>query len=129
MPTLFSRIIAWEIPSFKIYEDEYVYAFLDIRPVQPGHTLIIPKVEVDKFYDVPEPYYSAVFAAAKRISPAIEKGMNATRIATVIAGYEIPHFHYHLIPTNSLADIDFQKATPADLEGLKLIQENIVKYL
>ena len=71
--TIFSKIIAGEIPSHKIYEDEYVFAFLDIKPVQAGHTLIVPKIEIDYFADVPEPYYTAVFHAAKKIAPAIQK--------------------------------------------------------
>jgi histidine triad (HIT) family protein len=68
MSSLFSRIIAQEIPSYKVYEDEYVYAFLDIFPQHPGHTLIVPRVEIDHFSDVPEPYYSAIFLAAKKLS-------------------------------------------------------------
>jgi histidine triad (HIT) family protein len=68
MSTIFSKIIAGEIPSFKIYEDEYVYAFLDIFPQRIGHTLIVPKIEIDHFSDVPEPYYSAIFLAAKKLS-------------------------------------------------------------
>ena len=70
-PTIFSRIINGEIPCYKIYEDEYSFAFLDVSPIQPGHTLVVPKIEVDYFADVPEPYYSAVFQTAKKISPAI----------------------------------------------------------
>lgn len=73
MSTLFTKIINGEIPSHKIYEDEYTFAFLDIYPVQPGHTLIVPKIEVDYFVDVPEPYYSAVFQTAKKIAPAIRQ--------------------------------------------------------
>jgi histidine triad (HIT) family protein len=73
MSSLFTKIINGEIPSFKIYEDEYTFAFLDIYPVQPGHTLIVPKIEVDYFADVPEPYYSAVFQVAKKIAPAIQQ--------------------------------------------------------
>ena len=72
MPTLFSRIIAGEIPSYKIYEDEYVYVFLNIFPHTPGHTLIVPKIEVDHFSDVPEPYSSAIFQVAKTISKALQ---------------------------------------------------------
>jgi histidine triad (HIT) family protein len=68
MPSIFSRIIAQEIPSYKIYEDAHVYAFLDISPQCPGHTLIVPKIEIDHFSDVPEPYYSAIFQAAKKLS-------------------------------------------------------------
>lgn len=73
MTTVFTKIINGEIPSFKIYEDEYTFAFLDIHPLQPGHTLIVPKIEVDYFVDVSEPYYSAVFATAKKIAPAIQQ--------------------------------------------------------
>lgn len=73
MSTIFSRIIAGEIPSYRIYEDEYTYAFLDIFPQRLGHTLIVPKVEIDHFADVPEPYYSAIFQTAKKLSSAIQQ--------------------------------------------------------
>jgi histidine triad (HIT) family protein len=73
MTSIFTKIINREIPCFKIYEDAYTFAFLDIHPIKPGHTLIVPKVEIDYFVDVPEPYYSAVFATAKKIAPAIQK--------------------------------------------------------
>lgn len=84
MATLFSKIIAGEIPSYKIYEDKYVFAFLDIFPAKPGHVLIVPKVEVDYFVDVPEPYYSAVFQAAKKISKAIQSATGCLRVCAVI---------------------------------------------
>jgi histidine triad (HIT) family protein len=83
MPTLFTRIIVGEIPSFKIYEDEYVYAFLDIFPQRLGHTLIVPKIEIDHFADVPEPYYSAIFQAAKLLSPAIQQATGCNRVCTM----------------------------------------------
>ncbi len=98
MSTIFSKIIKGEIPSHKIYENEYVFAFLDIQPLEKGHTLIVPKIEVDKFNDVPEPYYSAVFVAAKKIANAIEKSLDAKRIVTKVIGTDVPHFHYHLMP-------------------------------
>lgn len=84
MSTLFTKIIKGEIPSHKIYEDAYTYAFLDIYPVQPGHTLIVPKIEIDYFLDVPEPYYSAVFQTAKKITPAIQQATGCARISTTI---------------------------------------------
>lgn len=84
MASIFTKIINGEIPSFKIYEDEYVFAFLDIYPVQPGHTLIVPKVEVDYFVDVPEPYYSAVFQAAKKIAPALQQATDCQRVCTTV---------------------------------------------
>lgn len=98
MATIFSRIIQGEIPSYTLYEDEYTFAFLDIAPLAPGHTLIIPKIEVDKFYDVPEPYYSAVFQTAKLLAPAMEKALSVERVIAKIIGTDVPHFHLHLQP-------------------------------
>lgn len=129
MPTLFSRIIDGEIPSYRIYEDEYTYAFLDINPLSLWHTLVVPKIEVDSFIDVPEPYYSAVFRTAKKIAPAIQKATQCNRIATMIVGYEIPHFHYHVIPTRSMADLDRGNARPATAEALSYIQKAILTFL
>lgn len=83
MSSLFSRIIDQEIPSYKIYEDEYTYAFLDIFPQHPGHTLIVPKIEVDHFALVPEPYYSAIFQTAKKLAPALQKATGCKRVCTV----------------------------------------------
>ena len=98
MASVFSKIIAGEIPCYRVYEDEYVIAFLDIHPIEAGHTLIVPKVEVDHFYEVPEPYYSAVFAAARLLAPAIRAATGSERVATLTLGWDVPHFHYHLIP-------------------------------
>jgi histidine triad (HIT) family protein len=128
MTTLFSRIISGEIPSFKIYEDEYVYAFLDIFPQQPGHTLIVPKCEVDHFSDVPEPYYSTIFVAAKKISKALEKATWCTRVCAFFIGYEVPHCHYQLIPTKTIEDVQFRSVPQASMEELKLMQERIISY-
>jgi histidine triad (HIT) family protein len=129
MSTLFSRIISGEIPSFKVYEDEHVYAFLDIFPQQLGHTLIIPKVEIDHFADVPEPYYSAIFQAAKKLAPAIKKATECTRVCTMFIGYEVPHCHYHLLPTNTIDEVNFVKRPQANTDDLKRIQEKIIAFL
>jgi histidine triad (HIT) family protein len=129
MPSIFSRIISGEIPSYKLYEDEYTYAFLDIFPHHHGHTLIVPKVEVDHFSDVPEPYYSAIFQTAKLLSPAIQKVTGCRRVCTTFLGYEIAHCHYHLLPTESEADMDSKKREQADPEALKMMQEKILKEL
>lgn len=127
MPSIFTKIISWEIPSYKLYEDEYAYAFLDIFPQKLGHTLIVPKIEVNHFSDLPEPYYSAIFQAAKRLSPAIQRATGCTRVCTMFVWYEVPHCHYHLIPTDSIDDLDHQKARKADPEDLKMMQEKILK--
>ncbi len=129
MATIFTKIINGEIPCYKIYEDEYTFAFLDIYPVQPGHILIVPKIEVDYFVDVPEPYYSAVFQSAKKISSALQKATWCVRVATMILGYEVPHFHYHLIPSSSLSDVIFAQKVPVTQDDLVSMQQKITSFL
>lgn len=129
MLSLFSRIIAGEIHSYKIYEDEYTYAFLDIFPQVPWHTLIVPKCEVDHFADVPEPYYSAMFQTAKRLTPAIQKATGCLRVSAMFAGFEVPHCHYHLLPTNSLEDIAIRKVEQASPASLIDMQSKIISFL
>lgn len=129
MSTIFSKIIAWEIPSFKIYEDEYTYVFLDIFPQQPGHTLIVPKIEIDHFADLPEPYYSAMFQAAKKLAPVLQGVTGCTRICTMFVWYDIPHCHYHLIPTNNSAEVCIVQKPQADMTELKIMQEKILENL
>ncbi len=129
MSTLFSRIISGEVPSFKVYEDEYVYAFLDIFPQHLGHTLIIPKLEIDHFADVPEPYYSAIFQAAKKLAPAIKKATECTRVCTMFIGYEVPHCHYHLLPTNTIDEVNFVTKPQANSDDLKYMQGKIIAFL
>lgn len=129
MSTIFSRIIAWEIPSFKIYEDDYVFAFLDIFPQQVGHTLVVPKIEIDHFSEVPEPYYSAIFQSAKNISVALKKATECNRVCTLFVWYEVPHCHYHLIPTSTISDVNFTEKPQADMEELKKMQEKILTFL
>ena len=130
MPTLFTKIINGEIPSYKIYEDEYTYAFLDIFPQSKGHALIVPKIEIDYFLDVPEPYYSAVFAAAKKLAPAIQKATKTKRIATQIIGVDVPHFHYHLAPIQEGQGSPFRgEPKKASEEELQEIQAKILENL
>lgn len=127
MSTIFTKIIKNEIPSYKIYEDEFVIAFLDIFPQQKWHTLIVPKIEVDHFSEVPEPYYSAIFSAAKKISPALKKATNCQRVCAKFEWFEIPHCHLHLIPANWIADSNFHIADQATAEELKEIQNKIIQ--
>jgi len=128
MSSLFTKIINGEIPCFKIYEDEYTFAFLDILPVKAGHTLIVPKIEVDYFVDVPEPYYSAVFHTAKKITPAIQQATGCARVSWVVMGFDVPHFHYHMVPTDSVQDIR-QPGIQATKEDLQQMQEKILSFL
>ena len=129
MPTLFSKIISWEIPSYKIYEDEYVFAFLNIYPHAPGHALIIPKIEIDHIADVPEPYYSAVFQVAKKLTPILKEVSWCIRICSMFSGFEIPHAHYHLIPCITGKELEFSYAKPAKPKDLEILQKKIWEYL
>lgn len=108
MPSIFSRIIAGEIPSYKIAEDEAHYAFLDINPLNEGHTLVVPKHEVDYIFDLPDNEYAALQLFAKRVAVALKKSVPCKRVATAVLGMEVPHAHIHLIPISTEADVDFR---------------------
>ncbi len=107
--TIFSKIIAGEIPSYKIAEDEKFFAFLDINPLVEGHTLIVPKLEIDKFFDVPDDYLKEIFLFAKPIAKAIEKAFDCNRCGLSVIGIEVPHAHMHLIPINNADDLNFTR--------------------
>ena len=128
--TIFSKIINGEIPSFKIAENEKFYSFLDINPLVMGHTLVIPKIEVDKFLDMPDDYLSEILLFAKPIAAAIEKSFPCKRCGLSVIGLEVPHAHMHLIPLNHMDDINFtRKKLAPSKEELKVAQGKIVKAL
>jgi len=128
--TIFSKIIAAEIPSYKIAESDKFYAFLDIFPLRKGHTLVIPKVEVDNLFDVPDDYLSEMLVFAKPIAKAIEKSFNCNRCGVSVIGIEVPHAHMHLIPINDANDINFvQEKLKLSPEEMKEVQELIVSNL
>lgn len=129
MTTIFSRIIAGEIPSYKIYEDEKVYAFLDIHPLTPGHTLLIPKIEVDYFAEVPADYATALMLAAQKISKALDQATGCKRTQLVIAGRDVPHSHLHLVPSESMQDIRKTETLTLSDQEMKEIQQKIISYL
>lgn len=109
MASIFSRIIAGEIPSYKVAEDEAHYAFLDINPMTEGHTLVVPKREVDYIFDLPDAEYAALQLFAKRVAAAVQKAVPCRRIATAVLGMEVPHAHIHIVPISSESDMDFRK--------------------
>ncbi|AHF15984.1 HIT family protein [Niabella soli] len=128
--TIFSKIIAGEIPSYKIAENDRFYAFLDIFPLRKGHTLVIPKIEVDNLFDVPDEYLGELLVFAKPIAKAIEKSFNCNRCGVSVVGIEVPHAHVHLIPLNNANDLNFtQPKLKLSPEEMKEIQELIVKSL
>ncbi len=129
MTSIFTRIINGELPSYKIQEDEHTFSILALDQVNLGHTLVIPKLEIDSFMDLPEPYYSAVFTNAKIIAQAIQKATQCPRVGTIIAGFEVPHFHYHLIPAWSIPDLNFARAQRKTPEEMTEIQNKIISFL
>lgn len=110
MASIFSRIIAGEIPSYKVAEDERHYAFLDINPLTEGHTLVVPKREVDYIFDLSDDEYASLQLFAKRVARAVEKSTDCSRIATAVIGMEVPHAHIHIVPIKTEADMDFCRA-------------------
>lgn len=109
MATIFSKIAAGDIPSYKIAEDNRFFAFLDINPLVKGHTLVIPKNEIDYIFDVDDKTLADMMIFAKKVALAIEKVVPCKRIGLAVLGLEVPHAHIHLIPINSESDISFQK--------------------
>ena len=109
MATIFTKIAAGEIPSYKCAEDEHFYAFLDINPVAKGHTLIIPRKEVDYVFDMEDDELAAFELFAKKVARAIKTAFPCKKVAQVVLGLEVPHAHIHLLPMNSEADVDFRK--------------------
>jgi histidine triad (HIT) family protein len=119
MPSLFSRIVAGEIPCHKIAEDDRFLAFLDIMPLAEGHTLVIPKLEVDRFFDLPDDLLSGINVFARDVALQLERAIPCERVGVAVIGLEVPHAHVHLIPLNGVADINFERpklqVTPDDL--------------
>jgi len=104
--TIFSKIIAGEIPCYKIAENEKFFAFLDIFPLQKGHTLVVPKIEVDKIFDLPDDYLAQILVFAKPIAKAIEQAFPCNRVNIITVGLEVPHTHIHLIPMTQMQDMN-----------------------
>jgi histidine triad (HIT) family protein len=109
MPTIFSKIIAGEIPSYKIHEDERFYAFLDINPLAKGHTLVVPKVEIDYLFDLDDDLLGDMMVFAKKVAKGIDQTMDCKRVGVAVLGLEVPHAHIHLVPINGLHDIEFSR--------------------
>jgi histidine triad (HIT) family protein len=110
MASIFTKIINGEIPSYKVAEDEQFYAFLDIRPLAKGHTLVIPKKEIDYIFDLDDELLGDMMKFSKRLGLAIEKVVPCKRMGMTVLGLEVPHAHIHLVPINSVYDIDFKKS-------------------
>lgn len=121
MESIFSKIVSGEIPSHKIAENDNYYAFLDINPLAIGHTLVIPKIETDYIFDIEDEQLGGLIVFAKKVGKAVESVINCKRIGVTVIGLEVPHAHIHLIPLNTLYDMDFKQPK------LKLTNDELVE--
>ncbi len=130
MASIFSKIVAGEIPSYRIAEDEHYYAFLDINPLAEGHTLVIPKREVDYIFDLTDDEYAGLQLFAKRVAAAIKAAIPCRKVGVAVLGLEVPHAHIHLVPITKESDMDFHNkhTFPADrmAEIARAISEKFV---
>lgn len=129
MATLFTRILKGEIPSVKILEDERCFAFLDIRPINPGHTLIVPKLEVDSLWDAPADLLASIMPFAQRVAKAVQAATGCRRVGLLVAGFEVPHAHIHLVPIEGEGELTFSRARPAKPEDLQAMGQRIREKL
>lgn len=130
MASIFSRIAAGEIPSYKVAEDEHYYAFLDINPIAEGHTLVIPRRETDYIFDLSDEEYAGLQLFAKKVATAMKKALPCRRIGVAVLGMEVPHAHIHLVPLNSERDLDmFGKKLNLAPERMQKIADAIAAEL
>ena len=128
MSTLFSKIIAGEIPSYKVAEDPHCYAFLDFNPNSRGHVLCVPKVAVDKLFDLPEPQYHHLMSFSRKVALALRKAIPCQRIGMTVIGLEVPHAHVHLIPLQTMQDALFQKKMDLSKVQMEQTAKEIATY-
>lgn len=130
MATIFSKIISGDIPSYKIAEDDKFFAFLDINPMTKGHTLVVPKVEIDYIFDIEDDLLTEMVLFAKKVALGIKQSIDCNRVAMMVLGLEVPHAHIHLVPINNEGDLNLSnprvKLTETEFKEIaKLISENI----
>jgi len=129
MASVFTKIIRGELPCYKIYEDEEVLSFLAMDQVNLGHTLVICKEEINHWTEVPAETYGRLHQVSQKIGKAILKASGSPRVGQIVAGFEVPHYHLHLIPAWSIPDLDFKRAQRRSEEEMKKIQAEIIKHL
>ena len=125
MPSIFTRIANREIPAHILREDDDFLAFLDVRPIRAGHSLVIPKREIDDVFDLPDPLLSGLLVFARPVANAIRETTGAQRVGMAVVGIEVPHAHVHLVPIDDIGDLDFRKAQAADDADLAGMAERI----
>lgn len=129
MASIFTKIINGEIPSYKIAEDENFIAFLDVNPNAKGHTLCVPKLEINKIFDMEEDLYLQLMSFSRKIAKALEKTVSCKRIGVAVVGLEVPHVHVHLIPLQDMDDMRFQRKVSLEKEEFESLAKNIAQNL
>ena len=129
METLFTKIISGEIPSYKIAEDAYCFAFLDIHPNTKGHVLCVPKTPIDQLFDLPEKEYQYLMNFSRKVAKALYKAIPCQRIGMSVVGLEVPHAHVHLIPIQAMEDMTFQKKESFSIDEMEATAALIAHYL
>ena len=129
MSSIFTKIVSGEIPCYKIAEDENYLAFLDVNPNAKGHTLCIPKQEINKIFDMEEAHYLGLMKFSRKVAKAIEKSIDCKRIGFAVVGLEVPHVHVHLIPLNDMDDMRFQRKTSLSAEEFQELAQQITTNL
>lgn len=125
MPSIFTRIVNREIPAQILREDDEFLAFLDVRPIRPGHSLVVPKAEIEDVFDLPDSLLSGLLVFARPVAQAIRETTGAKRVGIAVVGIEVPHAHVHLLPIDDFDDLDFRKAQPAEDGDLAAMAERI----
>ncbi|PIR22130.1 MAG: HIT family protein [Deltaproteobacteria bacterium CG11_big_fil_rev_8_21_14_0_20_45_16] len=125
MKTIFERIVDGDIPCHKVWENERFLAFLDIRPVAPGHCLVVPKAKVDPVFSMDDKAYSELFLAAKRVAERLKQVVECERVCLAVVGFEVPHTHIHLIPCRSMVDFPWPGGKPVESEELRALAQKI----
>jgi histidine triad (HIT) family protein len=129
MPTVFTKIINGELPAYKVHEDELTLSFLALDQVNPGHVLVIPKQEVNHWFDVPPEIFNRVGHNAQMIAKAIKKVTGCQRVGVMVVGIEVPHYHMHLVPISSIAELDFKRAQKLAPDQMEAMQKKIIEAL
>ena len=127
MDSIFSKIISGEIPSYKVAEDNYCYAFLDINPNSKGHVLCVPRLPIDNLFDLPSEEYHRLFSFSRKVALAMRQVIPCKRIALSVVGLEVPHAHIHLIPINTMDDVRFQKKVNISDSEMREISNSIAQ--
>jgi histidine triad (HIT) family protein len=126
MESIFTRIVKGEIPSYKVAEDDHFYAFLDIQPLAEGHTLVVPKKETDYIFDIDDKEYRDFFSFARKVAKAIDEVIECKKVGIAVVGLEVAHAHIHLVPLNSIGDLDFgKKKLDPGIERMSEIAANL----